>query len=569
MDLTLRIEDRFGFHSARVANNVGELWATAEGLEAAGGGVEEPLSLQWNQPATTDRAEVLADTLTAAFVQQAVLHPDDVAAADRQSGVLTYRRMLVGARLFSKVFREFPGEAVGVLLPASVGADLAFFGLLMAGKLPAMLNWTLGPNHLSQAADKLTLQRIVTSRKLVDRLGIESPGAEFVYLEDLRGRIGKAAAWLELAASYLLPRRPLRRLPRVLPDQPAVVLFTSGSESVPKAVPLSHRNLISNVCASTNALQYTRRDRLLGFLPPFHSFGLMGTVVAPLITGVRVVHYPDPTHAAGLLQTIRTYRPTLMMTTPTFLAYLFRCATANDLQSLRLIGTGAEKCPDSIFSRAADLVPQATILEGYGITECSPLVAFNQIGRIKPGSVGIPGEGVEVCVVDPDSRQPLPANARGLLLVRGPGVFCGYLRHEGPDPFIEMDGQRWYVTGDLVQRDDEGFIYFCGRLKRFLKVGGEMVSLPALEEPLAACWPPTENGPQIAVEGIETPGGRRIVLFTTQTISLREANAVLTRVGFRGVMRLDEIRQIDCIPVLGTGKIDYKSLRQMIEPASV
>ena len=173
------------------------------------------------------------------------------------------------------------------------------------------------------------------------------------------------------------------------------------------------------------------------------------------------------------------------------------------------------------------LVPQATILEGYGITECSPLVAFNQIGRIKPGSVGIPGDGVEVCVVDPDSRQPLPANARGLLLVRGPGVFCGYLRHDGPDPFVEMDGQRWYVTGDLVQRDDEGFIYFCGRLQRFLKVGGEMVSLPALEEPLAACWPPTENGPQIAVEGIETPGGRRIVLFTSQTISLREANAVL------------------------------------------
>lgn len=569
MDLTLRIEDRFGFRSNQVASNLGELWAIAEGLVAVSKGAEEAVPARWTQRAATEAADVLAENITEAFVQRALLHPDDVAVADRLSGVMSYRRMLVGTRLLSKLFRKFPGEMVGVMLPASVGADLTFLGLLMAGKLPVMLNWTLGPIHLKQAVERLSLTHIVTSRKLVDRLGIQPSGAEFAYLEDLRNSIGKAATGFALVASYLFPRRYLRSSASSDPDQTAVVLFTSGSESVPKAVPLSHRNLIANVRVAVKALQYDRHDRLVSFLPPFHSFGLMGTLVAPLITGMRMVHYSDPTHAAGVVRTIATYQATLMVTTPTFLGYILGCSTAKELCTLRVIVTGAEKCPEAIFARAAELMPGATILEGYGITECSPIVAANHVGRVKPGSVGTPVDCVEVCVVDPDSRQPLPANVRGMLLVRGDGVFRGYLRHEGPDPFVDMNGHRWYVTGDLVQRDDEGFIYFCGRLKRFLKVGGEMVSLPALEEPLAARWPPTDDGPSVAVEGIEAPAGRRIVLFATPTISVREANAVLSQAGFRGVMRLDEVRQIETIPVLGTGKTDYRTLRRMIEVSPV
>jgi long-chain-fatty-acid--[acyl-carrier-protein] ligase len=499
-----------------------------------------------------------------AFVRRALRHPADVAVADRLSGVLTYRQLLVAATLVSRQVRLFPGESVGIMLPASVAADLAYFALLLAGKLPVMLNWTLGPTNLRHAVERLSLHRIVTSRKLVDRLGVESPGAEFVYVEDLRGKISRGAAARAWAGSYLFPRRLLGGTPWPRPEQPAVVLFTSGSESAPKAVPLSHANLIANVRASTRALQCTRRDRLLGFLPPFHSFGLMGTLVAPVITGVRVVHYPDPTHAAGLVRTAAAYQPTLLMTTPTFLGYMLACGTSEDLRSLRVVGTGAEKCPEAMFARAAELMPEAVILEGYGITECSPLVASNQVGRIKPGSVGMLARGVEACVVDPDTGRPLPTGARGMLLVRGPSVFHGYLHYGGPDPFTELDGQRWYVTGDLVQRDEEGFLFFCGRLKRFLKVGGEMVSLPALEEPLADRWPPTEDGPQVAVEGIETPGGRKIVLFTTTAVSLREANALLFERGFRGVMRLDEVRQVAEIPVLGTGKTDYKALRQLL-----
>ncbi len=184
-------------------------------------------------------------------------------------------------------------------------------------------------------------------------------------------------------------------------------------------------------------------------------------------------------------------------------------------------------------------------------------------GRIKQGTVGPPVENVEVIVVDPDSHRPLPHGATGMILVSGPSIFHGYLNYSGPDPFTEVDGKRWYVTGDLVRIDDDGYIHFCGRLKRFLKIGGEMVSLPALEEPLAQRYPPTEDGPQVAVEGVDAPA-RWVVLFSTREISLSEANAILAKAGLRGVMRLDAVQRVDAIPVLGTGKTDYKVLRKLV-----
>jgi acyl-CoA synthetase (AMP-forming)/AMP-acid ligase II len=173
--------------------------------------------------------------------------------------------------------------------------------------------------------------------------------------------------------------------------------------------------------------------------------------------------------------------------------------------------------------------------------------------------------GVEVCVVDLETDEPLPSNQLGMLLVSGPTVFPGYIGYDGPSPFQERHGKRWYITGDLVRIDDDGFIHFGGRLKRFLKAGGEMISLPALEEPFVRLYPPTKDGPRVAVEGVETESGRRIVLFTTEPMNLRDANARLIAEGFRGVMRLDEVRQVERIPVLGTGKTDYKLLRAEIQ----
>lgn len=565
MEIALEIEDRFGFRSDRVPENLGALWALAEGLVSGPSEAAGRVPALWDRPRSGGREhEVLAETVGEALVRRALRQPGDVAVADGLSGALSYRRLLVGASLLAGLFRRLPGGTVGVMLPASVAADLAYFGLHLAGKLPAMLNWTTGPANLAHAVRSLGITRVVTSRKLIDRLGIEVAGAEYVFLEDLRPQIGRWAAVRTLVASYLAPGSFLRGLPKPDVDAPAVVLFTSGSESTPKAVPLSHRNLISNVREGVVLLQATPADRLLGFLPPFHSFGLTGTVLAPLLAAIPVVHYPDPTNAAALVRTAAGYRVTLLFTTPTFLSYMLGVAAPDDLRSLRVIVTGAEKCPEALFARAAEFSPDAAILEGYGITECSPIVSGNRLHRTKLGSVGPPLEGVEVRVVDPESHEPLPVNTTGMLLVTGPSVFRGYLAYEGPDPFVEQDGKRWYVTGDLVRLDDDGYIFFQGRLKRFLKAGGEMISLPALEEPIARAYPPTQEGPQVAVEGIETPGGRRIALFTTQDIPLRQANAILAEAGFRGVMRLDEVIRLDAIPLLGTGKTDYKVLRKTL-----
>jgi long-chain-fatty-acid--[acyl-carrier-protein] ligase len=564
MDVALDIEDRFGFRSDRVAETIGQMWALAAGQADRPEAELAPVPEAWRRPPSTTGVEVLAETIAEAYVRRFLLHPDDVVVADDLSGALSYRRLLVGARLLGKRLGRLPGRNLGVMLPASVAADLVFLALHLEGKLPAMMNWTTGPANLAHAVEKLDIRYVVTSRKLVDRLGIQIQGAEYVFLEDLKAQIGKLEAAAALAATYLLPRRQLARLPRVEADDPAVVLFTSGSESQPKAVPLSHRNLITNVRAGVAVLEATRKDTLLAFLPPFHSFGMTGNVVLPLLMGVRAVHHPDPTAARELVHTAARYQASLVFSTPTFLGYMLGVATRDDLRWLRIIVTGAEKCPQAVFDKARQLAPEATILEGYGITECSPVVSGNRLAHNKPGTVGPPVEGVEVVVVDPESRQKLPPNTTGMLLVHGPSVFHGYLAYDGPEPFVEMDGKRWYVTGDLVELDEERFIHFRGRLKRFLKVGGEMVSLPALEEPLAQRYPPTENGPRVAVEGVETPEGRTIVLFTTEDLALRQANALLAEAGLRGVMRLDEVVRLDAIPVLGTGKTDYKVLRKLV-----
>ncbi len=565
MDLALEIEQRFGFRSDRVAATLGELWALAEGLLTGDGNAAQAVPPLWTRPHTGgDQATCLADTMAEAFIRRVRANPDDVAVADRLSGALTYRRMLVGASLMSKRFARFEGQAVGVLLPSSVAADLVFFALHLAGKLPVMLNWTTGPAHLSHAVQTMKIRHVVTSRRFVDRLGVEIEEVDYAFLEDLRAGIGRLEAALTLARTYVSIRSFLRGVPLYDEDDPAVVLFRYGSEAAPTAVPLSHGNLRADIRAGIEALGFTRQDVLLGFLPPFHSFGLAGNLVCPVLTGIRVAHHADPTDARGLVRTISQYGVSLLFTTPTFLGYMLARATSEDFRTLRIVVTGAEKCPEVVRETCARLAPQAAVLEGYGITECSPVVSVGRPGKDKVGTVGQPLAGVETCVVDPETHHPLPVGQTGLLLVAGPTIFHGYLHYTGPDPFIELDGSRWYNTGDLAALDEDGFIHFRGRLKRFLKAGGEMISLPALEEPLTRRYPPTEAGPQVAVEGIETPEGRRIVLFSTQPITLREANAVLAEAGLRGVMRLDDTRQIANIPVLGTGKTDYKVLRKLI-----
>ena len=566
MDATLKVEQQFGFHNASVLNTLGELWALADG-KLSGGAKEEaiPVPAAWFAlPRSTDAPAVLAGTVAEAFVRRALAAPSEPAVADRISGVLPSRRLLVGASLMARRFAAWPEKHVGVMLPASVAADIVFFALHMAGKTPVMMNWTTGPSSLAHGVKVTGTQRIITSKKLVDRLGIEVPGTPYEYLETIRGGIGKAEQISTLLGTILNSAAILRGLPKQDPDEPAVFLFTSGSESAPKTVPLSHTNLITNITDSLEVLEVTAADSLLGFLPPFHSFGLTGNVLLPHLTGIRSVRHADPTDARGLVETIRAFHPTMLFTTPTFLSYILSVSKAGDLKSLRRIIAGAERCPDAVFERTAALAPEAVILEGYGITECSPVLAANRVADRRRGFIGRPVRHVDIRVVDVDSGEPVATGETGMLLASGPSIFSGYLNHDGPSPFVELEGKQWYRTGDLVVADADNWLAFKGRLKRFLKAGGEMISLPALEEPFSKRYPADENGPKVAVEGIETPGGRQIALFTTFPLTLREASQILVEDGLRGVMRLDEVRQIETIPVLGTGKTDYKELRRLV-----
>ena len=566
MDATLKVEQQFGFHNPAVVSTLGELWALADG-KLAGDGKEEPIpvpAVWFAPPRSTDSPAVLAGTVAEAFVRRSLVAPAQAAVADRISGVLPARRVLVGASLMARRFAAWPEKHVGVMLPASVAADIVFFALHMAGKTPVMMNWTTGPANLAHGVKVTGTKRIITSKKLIDRLGIEVPGAGYEYLETIRGGIGKGEQISTLLGTILKSGAILRGLPRQDPDEPAVFLFTSGSESAPKTVPLSHTNLITKITDSLEVLEVTAADSLLGFLPPFHSFGLTGNVLLPHLTGIRSVRHADPTDARGLVQTIRAFQPTMLFTTPTFLSYILSVSRDGDLKSLRRIIAGAEKCPDAVFERTEALAPDAVILEGYGITECSPVLAANRVSDRRRGFIGRPVRNVDIRVVDVDTGDPVATGETGMLLAAGPSIFSGYLNHEGPSPFVEIEGRTWYRTGDLVVADADNWLAFKGRLKRFLKAGGEMISLPALEEPFAKRYPADENGPKVAVEGIETPGGRHITLFTTVPLTLREAGQILLEDGLRGVMRLDEVRPLDSIPVLGTGKTDYKELRRMV-----
>jgi long-chain-fatty-acid--[acyl-carrier-protein] ligase len=561
------VERRFGFTGESVPTSIGQLWALAEGI-AEKAPPKPPPAGWFDAPSDAGALAIEGDTIPAAVLNRAFQQLHDVMLADDLSGGVNYEKVVIGSWAMAGRFRDIAAPNIGLMMPASVGGDLALLGLFLAGKLPVLLNWTTGPANLAHAAQIMNLTHVVTSKRFIDRVQVDVPGTQFLFLEDIRAKIGKISLLRRLLAVKVIPGWTKKRLLSRLshdPHAPAVVLFTSGSEKAPKAVPLTHANILHNHRAAVAALKLVRNNSIIGFLPMFHSFGMTVTTLLPLTNGVKVVHHPDPTDAGALVRKIAAYKPTLIAGTPTFIGYILDRSKPGDLDSLRLIVVGAEKPPASLFDRVKELAPNADVIEAYGITECSPGIALTLPGANMHGTVGLPLPEVEVCVTDLDSGEPLPRGTPGMLNVSGPNVFPGYIAHDGPSPFRDIDGKRWYVTGDLGVIDPAtGVISFNGRLKRFLKAGGEMISLPALEEPFAKKFPPTDTGPRAAVEGIETPDGRRIVLFTTEVITLRDANALLQSEGFRGVMRLDDVRKLDAIPVLGTGKTDYKVLRAML-----
>jgi long-chain-fatty-acid--[acyl-carrier-protein] ligase len=342
-----------------------------------------------------------------------------------------------------------------------------------------------------------------------------------------------------------------------------VVLFTSGSESLPKAVPLTHANLLANLRDIGGAFPFDQHDRLIGILPPFHSFGLTATVLLPLCGGVPVVYHPNPTEGAALARTIEAYGVTLLVGTPTFLGGILRSARGGELDTLRAVISGAEKCPEQVFEMLHRNWPRIKVVEGYGITECSPVVTLGDIDAPRPGTVGRALPSVEYAIVDLESGKRVDRGKAGMLLVRGASIFGGYLNYEGASPFVEFDGRSWYRTGDLVSEDAAGVITFAGRLKRFIKLGGEMVSLPAIEEVLARHYArPTDEEPVLAVEATPVELNPELVLFTVRDLDREEVNARIKAAGLSPIHNIRLVRKVEKIPTLGTGKTDYRMLKE-------
>lgn len=511
-----------------------------------------------------------------AFVQRARRCPLRFAMADARVPRLSFGGALVKVVFLARRLRShWAGqELVGILLPPSVAGALVNFAALLMGKVPVNLNYTLSEQPLASCVGQCKLQTILTSQAFLDRVKVKIPCGTLL-LEEVAASPRLGEKLLALALAWLTPAGALERaVGREQPgslDDLATVIYSSGSTGEPKGVMLTHYNLASNAEQLGQLLDFGPQDRFLGILPFFHSFGFTATLTAPAVMGIGVAFHPSPLEAKPIGELVRRYSLTYIMATPTFLQIYLRSCDPSDFGSLRSVMTSAEKLPDwlaNAFEEKFGLRP----MEGYGCTECSPVVTcsthdfraagFRQAGS-RQGSIGQPLPGVSVRIVDPDTRAPVPLGKSGLLLVRGPNVMRGYLDH--PEKTAEVLRDGWYTTGDIAALDEEGFLRITDRLNRFSKIGGEMVPHVKVEEKLHETLGTTEIA--FVVCGVPDPkrGERLVVLHTLPEHRLMDLLKKLPQLGLPNlwVPRPNQFFHVDAIPHLATGKMDLRSIRAL------
>lgn len=494
------------------------------------------------------------------------------AVADDRSGILSWKRMKIGVIAMARELAQLDGDNIGVMVPASVGASIALLAVQAAGKTPVMLNWTMGRKNLEHAIDISGVKYILTSDIFLEKIDVDVSFLEdrFIFLENIRSSITLFKRLNAVMWSWKKSEKIICRFASGQKcgegdylDDIALVLFTSGSESAPKGVPLSHKNILSNIESVQSLLTLSKKDVLYGFLPPFHSFGLTVTTLLPILMGMKTVFHPNPTESRKIAYGCDRWGVSIMCGTPTFLLSILKSGDPENFSSLRFMVSGAEKAPDILFEKVKNINARLTLLEGYGITECSPVVCANRPNE-DPVGVGKPLPGVELLIVDEVSHRVKSVGERGLILVRGDSIFSGYLGSIS-DPFVTIEGEKWYNTGDLGFLENAS-LKLAGRLKRFIKIGGEMISLPALEEALIMKFPKKEDGPVLAISAKENNDGTRpvIALFSTIPKDTKEVNDVLREAGFSPLVSIKKVFCLKNIPILGTGKTDYVTLNNMM-----
>ena len=520
--------------------------------QAAGAALYEIMSKSIYATTPTDR------TVTEAVIEAAHVHGMGwTAVEDPVSGLLSYRRLLqasaiLGAKLMPLALE---GRAVGVMLPTANGAVVTLLGLMSAGRVPAMINFTSGAANILAACRAAELDTIVTSRAFVERGRLGNLIAELekkvriVYLEDVRATVTFADKLRGIHAA----KRPLVARK---PDDWAVILFTSGSEGVPKGVVLSHRNMMANVAQAAARIDFGREDKLFNVLPVFHSFGLTAGVILPLVSGVPIYLYPSPLHYRTVPELVYGVCATILFGTDTFLNGYARVANPYDFRSLRYVVAGAEPVKEStrlIYLEKFGL----RILEGYGVTETAPVLALNTPMFNKFGTVGrvLPGMSTRLDHVE-------GVEEGGRLYVSGPNVMLGYLRADKPG-VLEPPPEGWHDTGDIVAIDEQGFIHIKGRAKRFAKIGGEMISLAAVEMLAAELWPTNVS----AVAAIaDARKGERLVLVTDKHGATRSEFQTYAKGHHASDLMIPgDIIVLDKMPMLGSGKVDHLAVQKFVK----
>jgi acyl-[acyl-carrier-protein]-phospholipid O-acyltransferase/long-chain-fatty-acid--[acyl-carrier-protein] ligase len=503
-------------------------------------------------------------TLFSALLTAKAIHGrGQIIAEDPERKPLSYGAFLLRCFTLARIFkRRFPDEPViSLMLPNACVTSISFFALQALGKAPAMLNFTAGGAQMAAAANMAGVKSVITSRRFIKTAKLESSiatleqaGLRIAYLEDIGATVSFSDKFFGLAASFA-PGLVYRWLARgAKPDEVAVILYTSGSEGTPKGVVLSHKNIISNCNQLAARIDFGPQDIVMNVLPMFHSFGLTGGTLLPILSGIRAFYYPSPLHYRIVPELIYDTNATALFGTDTFLAAYARFANPYDLNSLRYIFAGAEKLKDETRRIYADKYG-VRILEGYGATETSPVLSINTPMHNKLGTVGrlLPGMRHRL--------EPVPGiEEGGQLQVQGPNVMLGYLKADAPG-LLQPPADGWYDTGDIVTVDAQGFITIKGRTKRFAKIGGEMVSLTSVEQAVEKLWPEHKHA---AVSLPDARKGEQIILLTDKPDA--ERDALVRHFRDQNIADIALPRRLIFVPelpLLGTGKMDYQRAKTL------